>query len=90
MSTTDRTPKEIAPGEVELHRIDPACRMARFYALRIEGDLFGHVVLVRAWGRIGTASRERRDRYASEADALTALLALAERKMRRGYRPVES
>jgi predicted DNA-binding WGR domain protein len=28
--------------------------VARFYSLMIERDLFGRVVLVRNWGRIGT------------------------------------
>ena len=37
-----------------LRRVDPDNNVARFYALMIEHDLFGRVVLVRRWGRIGT------------------------------------
>src|SRR4051795_12059649 len=44
-----------------LRRVEPERNMARFYALMIERDLFGHVVLVRHWGRIGTRGRERTD-----------------------------
>ncbi len=42
-----------------LRRVDPEENIARFYALMIERDLFGRVVLVRRWGRIGTHGRER-------------------------------
>ncbi len=42
-----------------LHRRDPEQRIARFYSLMIERDLFGRVVLVRNWGRIGTNGQER-------------------------------
>ena len=43
---------------VVLRRIDPELRMARFYTLMVERDLFGAVRLVRAWGRIGTRGDE--------------------------------
>src|SRR4051812_6353304 len=32
-----------------LRRVDPERNVARFYALMIERDLFGHTVLVRHW-----------------------------------------
>jgi predicted DNA-binding WGR domain protein len=60
--------------------------MARFYSLDVERDLFGRVVLVRRWGRIGTAGKVRLDEYEGEGAALVALHALERRKMRRGYR----
>ena len=44
---------------VGLRRIDPARNMARFYSLDVERDLFNRVVLVRRWGRIGTAGKAR-------------------------------
>jgi predicted DNA-binding WGR domain protein len=45
-----------------LRRVEPERNVARFfYALMIERDLFGRIVLVRHWGRIGTRSRERTD-----------------------------
>ena len=46
-----------------LRRLEPARNVARFYALMIERDLFGHVVLVRHWGRIGGRGRERTDEH---------------------------
>ena len=49
-------PNEHSPvlHAVFLRRIDPELRMARFYTLMVERDLFGTVRLVQAWGRIGT------------------------------------
>jgi predicted DNA-binding WGR domain protein len=71
---------------VILRRVDPELRMARFYALMIERDLFGEVRLVRAWGRIGTQGSELVQVFATEAEATEALQALATAKRRRGYR----
>ena len=68
-----------------LRRVDPEENIARFYALMIERDLFGHVVLVRRWGRIGTRGRERTDLHADETAAAEALASLAAAKRRRGY-----
>ena len=59
--------------------------MARFYALRIERDLFGRTVLVRCWGRIGGRGRERTDEHASEGTAAEAMAKLVTAKRRRGY-----
>ena len=42
---------------VELHRIDPTQNMRRFYRLDMQPDLFGGVLLVRQWGRIGAEGR---------------------------------
>ena len=42
---------------VTLHRIDLAQNMARFYALDVQPDLFGCILLVKAWGRIGGRGR---------------------------------
>jgi predicted DNA-binding WGR domain protein len=68
-----------------LRRVDPETNVHRFYALMIERDLFGHVVLVRRWGRIGTRGRERMDPYSDEAAAAEALAKLAAVKRRPGY-----
>jgi predicted DNA-binding WGR domain protein len=73
---------------VALRRIDPARNMARFYSLAIERDLFGRVVLVRQWGRLGTAGRTRLDEHEGEGEALSALVALKASKERRGYQPI--
>jgi predicted DNA-binding WGR domain protein len=68
-----------------LHRIDPDRRVARFYRLLIERDLFGTVRLVRNWGRIGTNGQELVEVFASEDEAGQALAAIAAAKRRRGY-----
>jgi len=60
--------------------------MARFYGLAVERDLFGRVVLVRHWGRLGTDGRRRYDEHGSEVEAYAALTAIAAQKRRRGYR----
>ena len=44
-----------------LERVDRAKNMARFYVLSIEPTLFEDLALVRRWGRIGSAGRERID-----------------------------
>jgi len=70
---------------LSLRRVDPDTNVARFYALMIEHDLFGRVVLVRRWGRIGTRGRERSDPHENEAAAAEAMAKLAAAKRRRGY-----
>ena len=69
-----------------LRRVDPARNAARFYALMIERDLFGRVVLVRHWGRIGRRGRERAEAHPNEGEAGKALDRIVAAKMRRGYR----
>jgi predicted DNA-binding WGR domain protein len=71
---------------VVLRRIDAESGAARFYSLVVERDLFGQVVLVRHWGRIGTGGREMVEQHVSEAEALEAMDALIQAKRRRGYR----
>jgi predicted DNA-binding WGR domain protein len=39
---------------IELHRIDDAKNMRRFYRLDTQPDLFGGVFLMKEWGRIGS------------------------------------
>ena len=53
--------------------------------MTIRRDLFGGRSLVRTWGRIGTRGRELVNTHADEGRAITALMALAEEKRRRGY-----
>jgi predicted DNA-binding WGR domain protein len=69
-----------------LHRIDPEQRVRRFYSLLIVRDLFGRVVLVRNWGRIGTHGQEKVEEFPGEDEAGAALEAIAKAKRRRGYR----
>ena len=69
-----------------LQRIDHRRNMARFYALAVERDLFGRVVVVRQWGRIGTAGRTRLDEHPDEGRAVAAMMVLENAKRSRGYR----
>jgi predicted DNA-binding WGR domain protein len=71
---------------VILRRVKPELRMARFYSVMIERDLFGAIVLVRNFGKIGKRGREIVQEFASEDEATAALEALARAKRRRGYR----
>ena len=48
-----------------LERVDRTKNMARFYVLSIEPTLFEDFALVRRWGRIGNAERERIDLHPS-------------------------
>jgi predicted DNA-binding WGR domain protein len=83
---TTELPVGIAPSRpVTLCRIEPAKNMARFYALEVEQDLFGRHVLVRRWGRIGTAGKTRLDEHRGEGEAWAALQALHAAKTRKGY-----
>lgn len=69
-------------------RIDPAKNMARYYTLFIQPTLFGDVAVVRCWGRIGSRGGEKSDVFRTESEAVAHLKNLAQRKHRRGYRPV--
>lgn len=69
-----------------LTRRDPARNMARFYRLEIAPDLFGGVVLLRSWGRIGSTGQERREWFADPARARREFAVWLRRKRRRGYR----
>jgi predicted DNA-binding WGR domain protein len=73
---------------VVLRRIDLAKNMARFYSLEVERDLLGRVVLVRHWGRIGSAGKTRLDEHRGEGEAFAALQALQTVKRRKGYQPM--
>ena len=68
-----------------LERIDRAKNMARFYVLSIEPTLFDDLALVRRWGRIGSAGRERIDLHPSRPVAQIELKKWLDRKRRRGY-----
>lgn len=74
---------------LRLERIDPSRRMRRYYQLSLVADLFDQICLVREWGRIGASKRAQTETFQSEAEALTALLALLRVKTRGGYRPAQ-
>jgi len=68
-----------------LERVDRAKNMARFYVLSIQPTLFEDLALVRRWGRIGSAGRERIDLHPSRRVAQIELKKWLDRKRRRGY-----
>ncbi len=70
---------------LHLRRVDPARNMRRFYRLDIQPDLFGRVLLMKQWGRIGTHGRMVMESYDSDELAAVALQRQADRKRRRGY-----
>lgn len=74
---------------ISLERIDGRRNMARFYQLSVEIDLFGHVVSVRRWGRIGSHGRQVKSLQRSVAAALSEVQRRADEKRRRGYHDVE-
>ncbi|UVF22886.1 WGR domain-containing protein (plasmid) [Microvirga terrae] len=86
--TSGSSASEAGTRPVTLRRIDPARNMRRFYSLEVEWDLLGNVVLVRRWGRIGSAGKVRLDAHAGEGEALAALQALQMAKARKGYQPM--
>lgn len=76
---------DIFPDQARLRREDPSQNMRRFYRMVIQPDLFGGASLIREWGRIGSPGTVRIDHHPDEGMALTALMALATEKRRRGY-----
>ncbi len=68
-----------------LEKRDPAKNQDRFYSMAVLPNLFGEWTLRREWGRIGASGQVRLDLYQSHAEADEALLALEDRKRRRGY-----
>lgn len=75
---------EIAPS-LTLRRIRPDRNERRFYRLGVATDLFGTILLLRNWGRIGTDGRQRADVFPSTWEAQAAMARIAERKRLRGY-----
>lgn len=80
---------DLAPpqADVWLRRIDPAKNMSRFYAVSVDRDLFGNLLLVRRWGRIGRAGQSKSVVAGSIAAAAEEIARIADAKVRRGYAP---
>ena len=70
-----------------LEKVDPATGMARFYVISVEPTLFPETALVRRWGRIGTAGRQRVELHPSPRSAGDAFRLWLRRKIHRGYIP---
>ena len=79
------TPPQPLPDQASLTRIRPAQNEWRYYRMEIWPDLFGHTLLARHWGRIGTPGRVRLDPPPNPTAARHALATLAQAKRRRGY-----
>ena len=73
------------PGAASLIRIRPEHNEWRFYRMEVWPDLFGHALLLRQWGRIGTEGRRRLDPHPDPGAAINALARLAGRKRQSGY-----
>ena len=74
------------PDQACLTRIRLARNESRFYRLEVWPDLFGHALLAREWGRLGSAARLRLDPHPDPGAAINALARLVRAKRRRGYR----
>jgi predicted DNA-binding WGR domain protein len=70
---------------VHLRRIDPARNMCRFYRLDVQPDLFGGILLVKEWGRIGARGQTKAERYNDEALAIASMQRQAQRKRQKCY-----
>lgn len=71
---------------IYLQRLDASRNMARFYCLAVEVDLFGDIVSIRRWGRIGRSGRQMTLLWGSVSDAVCDMERYAAAKRRRGYR----
>ena len=71
--------------QVILERIDPTKNVARYYVLSVEATLLARDTLVRRWGRIGSAGRQRFEFFDSRNSARLALETWPAKKRRRGY-----
>ncbi len=76
---------DLFPTEVRMRRIDLKKNMRRFYELSLQPNLFGEWVVVRNWGRIGTAGRFRLDIYHGSGEAIAAIGEIRCAKVKRGY-----
>ena len=77
---------DLFPIDLHLQRIDPAKNMRRFYAARIEPNLFGEWCVIRGWGRIGTRGQQMTEWFDNAGRAHDALGRVERGKRRRGYK----
>ncbi len=76
------------PESFHLQRVNMLKNQYRFYAARIDPDLFGRWSLFREWGRIGSAGQLRVDSFSTEQEAQAILVQLHRQKIRKGYQKV--
>ena len=65
---------------------DPGINARRYYGLDVQSDLFGQIVLVRSWGRIGTRGVIKIEPYETVHAAELARFRLFRSKVKKGYR----
>jgi predicted DNA-binding WGR domain protein len=82
---TDPMQLPLFSERASLCRIRPELNEWRYYRMEVWPDLFGGVLLVRQWGRIGTEGRRRMDPHPDAGAALNALAQIVRAKCRRGY-----
>lgn len=70
----------------DAERVDATCNIARFYAIEISHDLFGHLWLERRWGRIGTRGQTKVEYLQNPEDIASRVATLVRQKTKRGYR----
>ena len=75
---------------IRLECVDRRRNMYRFYALDVQRDLFGAWTVVRHWGRIGRAGRQKLESYRDEFAARAARKKILKQKLNRGYLPVDA
>jgi hypothetical protein len=61
------------------HHLGSKVPETHFCRLMIERNLFGTILLVRTWGRVGTKGQELIDVFATEADQALEAVAWAKR-----------
>lgn len=71
---------------IYLVRCDETQNMARFYHLTITNNLFGEMVVLRRWGRIGAPGKTKEEISKDLTEAERYIGALALIKTKRGYR----
>jgi predicted DNA-binding WGR domain protein len=70
--------------------IDPTQNRFRCYELRWQPALWGGVLLVRTWGRLGARRRVAVSHHPDRASAQPAAERAVRRRLQRGYRLVEA
>jgi predicted DNA-binding WGR domain protein len=86
-AVADDTRPGSGPLHIVLERVDHPKNLARYYVLSVEPTLFAKDTLIRRWGRIGSAGRERLHFFDSARAAELALETWLDRKRKRGYAP---
>lgn len=76
-------------GHRDFTQIVPEKNRWRFYRIEVGQGLFSPY-LVRAWGRIGSTVRVKEEFYFSVEEAIKAANLVYRKKMKKGYKEVES